>query len=183
MNWYTGNATYDSLLIAGFILALLVFVSSKMGTAQYGGRFGAGAGGFKLSSKVGWILMEIPALIAFPIFFFMGSNAVQAVPLFFLCLWVFHYINRAIVTPMLMRTTTGSSNSFAINVVILGWVTLVLHSYLNAHYITELGNHYQDSWFQDPRFIIGIIIYATGFTLNVYSDNISSQSALQKSRS
>ncbi len=172
MSWYTGNATYDSLLIAGFIMALLVFLSSQMGTAQYGGRFGAKGGGLKLGSKTGWILMEIPALIAFPVFFFMGSNATQAVPLFFLGLWVFHYLNRAIVTPMLMRTAEGSSNSFAIGVIFAGWVTLVLHSYLNAYYIVELGSHYDDSWFQDPRFILGVIIYIIGFNINVKSDSI-----------
>jgi len=172
MRWYTGNAFYDTLLILGFVLAALVFISSRYGTAQYGGRFGAGAKGIKLGSKAGWILMEIPALILFPIFFFMGKNAFETVPLFFLAVWTFHYLNRAIINPMLMRTPAGAASSFDVSVIILGWVTLALHSYLNARFISEHGTHYQLDWFSDPRFIIGLIVYAFGFTLNVYSDKI-----------
>ena len=116
--------------------------------------------------------MELPALIFFPLFFFMGDNALQVVPLFFLALWTFHYLNRALVTPLLMRTSAAAKNSFDPNVMILGWVTLILHAYFNAAYISELGEHYQLAWFQDPRFIIGMILYACGFTLNVYCDSI-----------
>ena len=102
---YTGDTLYDTLLLVGFAYSLLVMVSSFFGTAAYGGRFGGGkrAKGIKLGSKAGWILMELPGLIVFPIVFFMGPNADQTVPLFFLAVWMFHYTNRALVTPMLMR--------------------------------------------------------------------------------
>ena len=85
---------------------------------------------------------------------------------------MFHYSNRAIVNPLLMRTAANSKNSFDPSVAVFGWVVLALHAYLNAAYISELGDHYQDTWFQDPRFIVGLIIYALGFSLNVYSDSI-----------
>ena len=102
MQWYTGNTLYDTLLLVGFAYAALVMVSSFFGTAAYGGRFGGGkrAKGIKLGSKSGWILMELPGLLVFPVIFFMGPNADQAVPLFFLAIWLFHYTNRALVTPM-----------------------------------------------------------------------------------
>jgi hypothetical protein len=79
------------------------------GTAAYGGRFGGGkrAKGIKLGSKTGWILMELPGLLVFPVVFFMGPNADQSVPLFFLGVWMFHYTNRALVAPMLMRVQPG----------------------------------------------------------------------------
>lgn len=173
MAWYTGNTLYDTLLIVGFIVAILIYLGSKYGTAKYGGRFGESkAGAFRLSSKAGWMLMELPALIIFPIVFFMGRHSGETVPLFFLCLWTFHYLNRAIVNPMLMRTAAGSKNSFDPSVMLWGWVVLALHAYLNAAYISEVGNHYQDAWFQDIRFIIGMAIYVFGFSLNVYSDSI-----------
>ena len=173
MSWYTGNSVYDSLLIVGLVVSVLIYLGNKYGTAKYGGRFGESKGdSFRLSSKAGWILMEMPALIVFPIVFFLGSNAMDSVPLFFWAVWTFHYMNRAIVNPMLMRTAAGSKNSFDPSVMLWGWVVLALHSYLNAAYISEYGTQYQDSWFQDPRFIIGLLIYATGFVLNVYSDSI-----------
>jgi len=172
MTWYTDSALYDTLLIVGLVIAILIYLGNRYGTAKYGGRFGESKSGFRLSSKLGWVLMELPALIVFPIVYFTGHNAMQPVPLFFLCLWIFHYTNRALLNPMLMRTAPGSKNSFDPSVMLWGWVVLALHSYLNAAYISELGDQYQQSWLQDPRFIIGIIIYVFGFSLNVYSDSI-----------
>ena len=174
MQWYTGNTLYDTLLLIGFAYAILVMVSSFFGTAAYGGRFGGGkrSKGIKLGSKAGWILMELPGLLVFPIVFFMGPNSDQTVPLFFLAVWMFHYTNRALVTPMLMRVQPGSTASFSLGVVIAGWITLLLHGYFNAAYLTEFGTQYTTEWFSDPRFQIGLAIYVFGFTLNVHSYSI-----------
>ena len=173
MTWYTGDFAFDTLLTIGLVFALFVFISSRYGTAKYGGRFGGGGkGGFKLGSKPGWILMELPGLLVFPIVFFMGSNSMETVPLFFLAIWMMHYCNRALITPLLMRTRPDAQSDFDISVIVLGWVSLALHGYLNARYISELGDHYQPEWFSDPRFIIGLSIYAFGFTLNIISDSI-----------
>lgn len=172
MQWYTGNTFYDTLLIIGFVFALLILVSSFFGTAQYGGRFSRSDKGLKFGSKVGWVVMEFPALVVFPVIFFMGRNAFETVPLFFLAIWMMHYSNRALVTPLLMRVQPGSKSSFDISVILLGWLSLTLHSYFNAAYISEYGEHYTVSWFQDPRFLVGLAIYLFGFILNVRSDSI-----------
>jgi len=174
MQWYTGNTLYDTLLLIGFAYAALVLVSSFFGTAAYGGRFGGSrrGKGVKLGSKVGWVVMELPGLIVFPVVFFMGSRADQTVPLFFLAIWMIHYSNRALINPLLMRVQPGSTSSFSIGVVVAGWITLFLHGYFNAAYLTEFGSHYQVSWFADPRFQVGLAIYLIGFVLNIHSDAI-----------
>lgn len=173
MQFYTGNTFYDTLLLLGFVFAILILVASFFGTAQYGGKFGgAKRKGIKLGSKSGWILMEIPGLIVFPLVFFAGSNAMNPVPLLLLGIWLFHYTNRALVNPMLMRVQPGSESSFDISVVLAGWLTLALHGYFNAAYISEYGDFYTLEWLTDPRFIVGLVVYAAGFTLNVHSDSV-----------
>ena len=172
MQWYTGNTTYDTLLAIGFVFATLILLSSFKGTAKYGGRFGVKGKGVKLGPKVGWIVMELPGLMVFPVIFFMGDNAMQPVPLFFLGVWLIHYANRALINPLLMRVQPGTQSSFDISVVFFGWVTLTLHGYFNAAYLSQLGDHFDTGWFGDPRFIAGLTIYAFGFTLNVYSDYV-----------
>ncbi len=174
MTWYTGDTLYDTLLLIGFAYALLVLVGSFFGTAAYGGRFSGSKKkkGLKLGAKFGWGLMELPGLIVFPVVFFMGPNSGQAVPLFFLAIWMMHYSNRALINPLRMRVQPGSSASFAFSVVIAGWITLFLHGYFNAAYLTQFGTQYTEAWFTDPRFIIGLCIYAFGFILNIHSDNI-----------
>lgn len=172
MTWYTGNAFYDTLLLIGFAFAAVILLSSIFGTAQYGGRFARSGAGFKLGSKVGWVVMEFPGLFVFPVVYFMGRNALEPVPLFFLAIWMMHYTNRALVTPLLMRVQPGTKSSFDVSVVLAGWFTLTLHGYFNAAYISEYGDHYVLSWFSDPRFIVGLIIYLSGFILNIHSDSI-----------
>jgi len=174
MAWYTGNTFYDTLLLVGFAYALLVFVGSFFGTAAYGGRFGGGkrSKGFKLGAKIGWVVMELPGLLVFPVVFMMGPNADQAVPLFFLAIWMIHYTNRALICPLLMRVQPGTKASFSFNVVLAGWITLFLHGYFNAAYLTEFGTQYTEDWFSDPRFIVGLGIYLFGFVTNLHSDHI-----------
>ncbi len=172
MTWYTGNTLYDTVLTVGFIFAALILLSSVYGTAKYGGRFGTKGGGIKMGSKLGWVVMEFPGLLVFPIVYFMGRNAMEPVPLFFLAVWMFHYSNRALINPLLMRVQPGTQSSFDFSVVLAGWFTLTIHGYLNAAYISELGTHYVPAWFSDPRFLTGLAIYAFGFTLNIHSDHI-----------
>lgn len=174
MGWYTGNAVYDTVLIFGFLIALFIFASQKYGTAAYGGRFTEGESkGINFGPRIGWILMELPTLLIFPIFFFTGPYWNSPVPLFLAGLWGFHYLNRALINPMLMRVKPGTKPTFNISVVISGWVVLIVHCYLNGRFFSEHGTHLQSAeWFKDPRFIIGLVIYAFGFTLNVYSDHI-----------
>ena len=173
MTWYTGDPLYDTLLIIGFAYAALVLVSSFFGTAPTAAiRRRQARQGLKLGAKQGWVLMELPGLIVFPVVFFMGSNANQAVPLFFLAIWMVHYTNRALITPLLMRVQPGSQASFSFGVVIAGWITLFLHGYFNAAYLTELGTQYTYDWFTDPRFRVGFAIYLVGFFLNIHSDRI-----------
>jgi 3-oxo-5-alpha-steroid 4-dehydrogenase 1 len=39
-------------------------------------------------------------------------------------------------------------------------------------FIAHLSNHMTPEWLTDPRFIIGMIVYICGFTLNIHSDAI-----------
>ncbi len=172
MGWYTGNVLYDVLLAIGFVYALGIYLSARYGTAAYGGRFGARSKGRKFGPKAGWILMELPALLFFPLFFFLGDNWQTPGALALGAIWMVHYSNRALINPMLMRVQPGSPASFNINVVVIGWVVLVLHSYLNGSFISEHAPHIAQDWLADPRFWIGLSVWALGFGINIWSDAI-----------
>ncbi|MEM9705119.1 MAG: methyltransferase [Pseudomonadota bacterium] len=174
MGWYTGNGIYDTVLIAAFVFAGFITFNGAFGrrdAASYG-RFGRDKG-VALNPKAGWILMELPALLLFPVFFFAGSRWMEPVPMFIGALWMFHYLNRAIITPSLMRVHPNAKKSFGIEIMIGGWIALAFNAYLNGYFASELGTHLHSvSWFSDPRFIIGLAIYALGFTINFWSDSI-----------
>lgn len=171
MDFLLSPDTYQWVLIIGFVYVLLIFIGSFFGKAPYG-RFGNESGGFNLSPRVGWFLMELPATLSFVFFYFQGKNSLEIVPLFFLGVWLMHYANRGFIFPMLMRVAKGTKGSFSLMVVVAGWFVTTLHGYLNAVFISEIGTHFTPDWFTSPQFLIGMAIYLTGFILNIHSDAI-----------
>ena len=159
MDYLLEASTYRSILIGSFIYALVILIGAFFVRAPYG-RFASASWGVSLSPKWGWFLMELPATLSFVVFFFAGQNCTQAVPLFFLGVWLLHYGNRGFLFPLLMRVPKGAKGSFSLMVVVAGWLVTTLHGYLNAVFISHLGTHFTLDWFGDPRFLIGMSIYA-----------------------
>jgi 3-oxo-5-alpha-steroid 4-dehydrogenase 1 len=164
-------STYHTILIGAFIYAGLILVGAFFVQAPYG-RFASDKWGVSVSPQWGWFLMELPATLSYVLFYFQGDNRFEMVPLFFLGIWLMHYGNRGFIFPLLMRTVKGSRGSFSLMVVVAGWFVTTLHGYLNAVFIAQLSTHFTPDWFTDPRFLIGMAIYLTGFTLNLQSDAI-----------
>lgn len=165
------QSSYDTALIIAGIYLALVIIGCFFVKAPYG-RFASERAGFNLSPRMGWFLMELPATISFVYFYFQGKNAMEAVPLFFLAIWLIHYGNRGFIFPLLMRVAKGQKGTFSFGIVAAGWFVTAFHGYLNAVFISELSTHMTPDWFSDPRFIIGMVIYAFGYLMNLHSDHI-----------
>jgi hypothetical protein len=73
-------------------------------TAPYG-RHSRKDWGPMIPNRLGWIIMELPALIMFLVFFLIGPNPVNIVTLIFLLLYTIHYSNRAIIFPLRIHTS------------------------------------------------------------------------------
>jgi 3-oxo-5-alpha-steroid 4-dehydrogenase 1 len=171
MAWLMSAEGYKTILIGSFIYAGLILIGALMSKAPYG-RFGEEGKALSLSPRLGWFLMELPATLSFLWFYLHGKNASELVPMIFLGVWLVHYGNRGFVFPLLMRVAKGARGSFGLLVVVAGWLVTTLHGYLNAVFISELSTHMTPDWLTDPRFIIGMGIYAIGFVMNVHSDAI-----------
>lgn len=163
--------TYNLILKVAFGYVALIIVGGFIMAAPYG-KLSEGNVGFNLSPKWGWFLMELPATLSFLFFYFQGEHRFEMVPLIFLGIWLLHYGNRGFVFPMLMRVAKGAKGSFSVMIVVAGWFVTGMHGYLNAVFISEISNQFGTEWLTDPRFIVGLAIYFTGFILNVQSDAI-----------
>lgn len=163
--------TYQSIMWFSFILVGLVLIASLFVDSPFG-KFASDKMGVNLGPRLGWFLMELPAMLSFIYFYFKGPYSGNPVPLFFLFVWVVHYLNRGFIFPYLIRAPKNAKGNFSISVVTMGWLVTMLHGYLNGSWVSTYGEHLTLSWFLDPRFIIGIILYYTGFALNIHSDYI-----------
>jgi 3-oxo-5-alpha-steroid 4-dehydrogenase 1 len=156
---------FEILLICWFALALLIFITLFFITAPYG-RYTRSGWGPVISSRTGWILMEVPAAGVFALFFFLGERTAGVLPVFFLILWEIHYVHRSLIYPFRIR----SEQKITLVTVALGVIFNLGNTYLNGRYLFALGPGFGSGWVRDPRFIAGVLLFAIGFAVNKHSD-------------
>jgi protein-S-isoprenylcysteine O-methyltransferase Ste14 len=113
--------------------------------------------------------MESPSLIAMVVLFAIGHQRSNPVAIVLLLLWAVHYFHRSFVYPFRLHS---SRPSMALSVVLMAVVFNVGNGYLNGRYLFSLGPGLDASWFADPRFIIGFVLFVGGYTLNQHSDKV-----------
>jgi 3-oxo-5-alpha-steroid 4-dehydrogenase 1 len=171
MTWYTGNATFDTVLAIGFAFAAFTILGSLFVQSPYG-RFASDRYGVNLNPKLGWWLMEIPATAVFLWFYVQGPRAPEAMPLVLALIWLIHYGNRGWFFPLSIRVVPGKRSSFSVMVMAMGMFVTAIHGYLNATFFTGFAPHLNNDWFTDPRFLAGLVVYYCGFFLIVQSEAI-----------
>lgn len=171
MRWYTGDPIFDTVLLAALACVPLTAFSLLFMKAPYG-RFGPAKSRLGVGPRLGWFLMELPATLSFFFFYSRGPRALETTPLILAGLWALHYANRGFIFPALMRVPKSTGNTFGALVLVSGIFVTTVHGYLNGTFYSRLGAHLTDGWLTDPRFLVGLAIYAVGFALNVHSDAI-----------
>ena len=158
---------YRLLVWAIFGSAVATFLYLLRRPAPYGRHYAGSGWGPTVSSKVGWIAMEAPAVLFFLFVYFRGQHAWAVVPLVFLVMWQSHYLNRMLIYPLRTRTQAQMPHF----VVASGFFFNVLNAYINARVVSDIGQ-YGVSWLADPRFLAGMAVFVSGMSLNMHADNV-----------
>ncbi len=162
----TELALYRWGVIGVFVAAAVVFVVLSFISAPYG-RHGRAGWGPTISGKLGWVLMESPAVILFTAVFLLGQHRTSTVPVLLLIMWLSHYIRRTYIFPFRLRST----RPMPVLVMALAFIFQCVNAGLNARWISDLG-HYPFGWLDDPRLIIGVLIFFFGMAINMHADNV-----------
>ena len=109
--------------------------------------------------------MEAVSPIIFAVCFLVGDNR-TVTALAFLILWEAHYIHRAFIYPFSLR----GNRKMPFLIIGFGLIFNMLNSYLNGHYIFTLSSKYTNEWLTDPRFIMGVALFISGFLINRAAD-------------
>ena len=175
------GSSFGSLLYIMFLIGLVVFVSLYFVDAGYG-KMRSEKWGPSMNNKAGWLLMECPVffVVLYEYFTAFGdpslATAVKGAPYWvFFLIFEFHYFQRSVIFPFLLKGK--SKMPFAIMLLSVVWN--VINGYIQGHFlfhIAPLDPFYQQlytvSWLTDPRFIIGTIIFITGWIINMHSDHV-----------
>ena len=164
----TDDPNFNYFLLGWIALALIVFPFTLRITAPYGRHTSTGWGPL-LDNRLGWVLMEMPALLTFPLLFLLGNGPKGPVSWLFLGLWLLHYVNRTLIFPL--RTHTRGKQ-IPLFIVLSAIVFNLGNGYVNGYYLGSLAPDYVWSWLADPRFVIGALLFAGGMYINWQSDNI-----------
>ncbi len=150
------------LLVAAVTFPALLFVA-----APYG-RHARSGWGPSLPARLGWMGMELPSPLCFVLAFGRGEHAFEALPLLFLGLYQLHYLQRTFIFPLLMRAggrpmpLATAAMSFAFN---------IANGTLNGLAVSHFGS-YGNAWLGDPRFLVGLVLFVAGYTINLHSDAV-----------
>jgi steroid 5-alpha reductase family enzyme len=157
------HRTATLILIA---LAFVTFALVMRVTAPYG-RHQSTAWGPTIPARLGWIVMETPAVLLFAWVYMQGQHRFETVPLLLFGLWQFHYFQRTYVFPFRMR---NEGKRMPIVVMFGGMSFQLLNVYVNARWISHWGDY--ASWLHDPRLWIGVTLFLVGWWINFKADTM-----------
>ncbi|MEM9461958.1 MAG: 3-oxo-5-alpha-steroid 4-dehydrogenase [Myxococcota bacterium] len=161
------GALHHGLTLLQIGLAAVTAVALIFIRAPYGRHYRKGWGP-TVPNWLGWVLMESPSVVIFAGVFAMGEHRAGLVPLLLLALWQGHYVHRTFVFPLRLRSR---HRPMPLLIVGSGFVFNALNAYINARWISHLGE-YDPSWVLDPRFLLGVSVFAAGYAINKRADQI-----------
>jgi 3-oxo-5-alpha-steroid 4-dehydrogenase 1 len=154
-------------LVYGWILvAVAVFILLFFFKAPYG-RYSVRSWGAMMNNKIGWIVMELPALGVFTFFVLFGGVSLSIPVWIFFGFWLIHYVNRSIIYPL--RTKTFNKQ-IPLAVVFMAVFFNTMNGFTNGWYFSHIQPDYDISWLYDPRFIIGTSMFLFGMIINQMAD-------------
>ena len=162
------ETTFTILVYVWIAFGILLFPILLKIPAPYG-RHSRPGWGFTVPNHLGWLLMEWPALVVFVYFFLAGPIEPSAVTWIFFSLWVLHYTNRTLIFPFRIK---AKEKRIPLSIVGMAFGFNIVNGFFNGYYFGSLAPHYPQSWFLDPRFLLGMLLFLTGLGMNWWSDSI-----------
>lgn len=158
---------HHRLVLVMFVLAGLSFASLLFVTAPYGRHFRRGWGP-AIPARLGWVVMESPAVLLFTAIYSFGERAADSAPVLLLVLWQLHYIHRTFIYPFRLR---ASGARMPLSIAAMAFTFNCLNAYVNARWISDLGTYPADPMVSTP-FVLGAVLFLAGWTVNQQSDAI-----------
>lgn len=152
---------YGLLLLTPIIFGLLLYVK-----APYGRHHSRGWG-IRMANRTAWILMELPAVLIMLYCYIQHSEDIPIANVAYLLIWLFHYLYRTFIFPMGIQSR---ESTFPIILILFAVIFHVWNGWLNGDYLFRINPI--DSWSDllTPHFIIGTVIFFTGFSIHYRAD-------------
>ncbi len=162
---------FQELINIWIFTGIAIFIALQFIAAPYGRYIDLNEKGSKwgptINNRSGWILMELPALIICPTLIITGSNTHNPYILFFLTLWLLHYVHRTLIFPFKLQS---NGRRIPITTILFGVIFNVINGFICGYYLGVLEAPYSVDYWLQINFLIGLIIFILGMALNIRSD-------------
>ncbi|NPA35303.1 MAG: DUF1295 domain-containing protein [Chlorobi bacterium] len=162
------ETTINYIALAWLALAVIMFPKLLKTKSPYG-RHLEPSKGLMIDNKLGWFLMELPAILIMLWFYLNSTNNDNKLVVTAFALWMLHYVNRTFIFPLRIRT---KSKKMPVSVLLSGVFFNLMNGGLNGYWLAYLAPEQSPDVIRSPHFIIGVAIFITGFFINVYHDSI-----------
>ena len=160
-------STYHLILWIMAVMGLFVFIALYFVDAGYG-KFRTNRWGYSIDNKIGWVLMEAPALV--PVIVANVMFTPNRLQLLFMGLYALHYVYRSFIFPSLLK---GKSR-MPLAIIAMGAGFNTMNSSLLCASIvlfpkdtyTDLC-HYAQHWY----FWVGIVLFFLGMYTHMKADH------------
>ena len=148
------------MALAVFTLGVLLLIK-----APYG-RHARTGWGPTIPNRLGWVLMETPSVLVMAWLFLLADTRGPCTWVFF-GIWQAHYIHRAWVFPFRVQ---GTPSKMPLFIAVSGLGFNLVNAFINGTWLFLLSNRTDPSWLSDPRFLLGLLLFAVGMGVNLVSD-------------
>ena len=129
------------------------------------GRKGGKGLGPQINSRVAWTVIEIPALLVFPLVYLSSGN-LHLVGNVLVGVWIAHYLHRTVIWPWIV---VRKSSTASISLVLAGGSFNVVNGLVLGWFMGHIAS-YPNDWLTDPRFVAGFILMLAGAGINIWSE-------------
>jgi hypothetical protein len=122
-----------------------------------------------INNRLGWLLMELPALLVFIFFVSFTSNWFSLLFLVAFSIWVWHYFNRAIIYPFRLKT---KGKKMPVVIMVSAIFFNLINGFINGYWLAHFAPVDKIDYSTVLRIIVGTMVFLTGFIINQYHDNL-----------
>ena len=149
------------LTVLWIITGLIIFPINLIYKAPYG-RHTSKKWGVSINNKLGWIIMELPALLVCPAIYFYFKIDFD-ISIMFICLWIIHYFNRTIIFPFRIKT---KGKKMPLAIVLSAFFFNIVNGLINGYFLSNINLHSVSIFL-----ITGFLLFVLGLYINISSDN------------
>ena len=122
-----------------------------------------------ISNRIGWLIMELPALLVFSYFVSDAPDLKNKIVLVAILLWGLHYIHRSLIFPFRLKT---KGKKMPVVIVFSAILFNFANGFFNGYWLSHYVPTYENNVVTTVRIIAGALIFLSGFFINQYHDRL-----------